>query len=81
MRLAAFEHVRRLAARDGVLDSSTIAAGFVHRGERVPLINPQRGIFKPRGLPFLLSIRTVIPRAGAELWRISKLRRGSSAAT
>ena len=68
MRLAAFDHVRRLTARDGVLDSSTIAAGFVYRGERVPLVNPQRGIFKPRGLPFLLSIRTVIPRAGARLW-------------
>ena len=68
MRLAAFDHVRRLTARDGVLDSSTIAAGFSYQGDRVPLINPQRGIFKPRGLPFLLSIRTVIPRAGARLW-------------
>ena len=67
-RLAAFEHVRRLTARDGILDSSAIAAGFVYRGERVPLVNPQRGIFKPRNLPFLLSIRTVFPRAGARLW-------------
>ena len=33
-----------------------------------PLVNPQRGIFKPRCLPLLLSILTVIPRAGAKLW-------------
>jgi putative restriction endonuclease len=32
------------------------------------LVNPQRGIFKPRDFPFLLCIRTVIPRAGARLW-------------
>ena len=67
-RLVAFDHVRRLTARDGVLESAIIKAGFVHRGERVPLVNPQRGIFKPRDLAFLLSIRTVIPRAGARLW-------------
>jgi putative restriction endonuclease len=65
VRLAAFEHVRRSTARDGVLDSATVAAGFLFQGVRVPLVNPQRGIFKPRDLPFLLSIRTVIPRAGA----------------
>jgi hypothetical protein len=30
MRLAAFDHVRRLTARERILDSSAIAAGFVH---------------------------------------------------
>jgi putative restriction endonuclease len=67
-RLAAFDHVRRLTARNGVLESAIIKAGFVYGGERVPQINPPRGIFKPRSLPFLLSTRTVIPRAGARLW-------------
>jgi hypothetical protein len=56
-----------LDAGDGVLESATIAGGLVYRSERVPLINPQRGIFKPRGLPLLLSIGTVIPRVGARL--------------
>jgi putative restriction endonuclease len=37
-------------------------------GQRRPLWNPQRGIFKPCGLPFLLSIRTVYPRKGARIW-------------
>jgi putative restriction endonuclease len=65
---AAFDHIRALQARDLVLDHETIKQGFVFDGERWPLWNPQRGIFKPRGLPFLLSIRTVYPRKGARIW-------------
>src|SRR5688500_10320374 len=37
-------------------------------GQRIPLINPQRGIFKPTQTRFLLSIRTVFPRPGARVW-------------
>ena len=37
-------------------------------GERIPLINPQRGIFKPRQMEHLLSIKTVFPRSGARVW-------------
>jgi putative restriction endonuclease len=37
-------------------------------GERIPLINPQRGIFKPRQMAGLLSIRTVFPRRGGRVW-------------
>jgi len=44
MRLAVFDHVRRLAPRDGALESSTTAAGFTFQGSRVPLVNPRRGI-------------------------------------
>ena len=35
---------------------------------RVPLINPQRGIFKPKQMRFLLSIRTVFPKSEAKVW-------------
>jgi putative restriction endonuclease len=31
-------------------------------------LEPQRGIFKPRSMPFLLSIRTVFPRKGGRVW-------------
>jgi len=37
------------------------------RGERIPLVNPQRGIFKPRAMRYLFSIRTVFPRTGARV--------------
>jgi putative restriction endonuclease len=66
---AAFSHVDRLAIlRGGVLDSADLAGGFEFGGERIPLINPQRGIFKPRQMAHLLSIKTVFPRRGARVW-------------
>lgn len=34
----------------------------------MPLINPQRGIFKPRQMRYLLSIKTVFPRPGRRIW-------------
>jgi len=67
LRLAAFETVKRLAGiRD--LTSADLKRGFEFQGERIPLINPQRGIFKPRQMQHLLSIRTVFPRSGAKVW-------------
>src|SRR5882672_3853237 len=67
LRVAAFETVRRLAdIRD--LTSADLKRGFEFQGERIPLINPQRGIFKPRQMRFLLSIKTVFPRPGGRVW-------------
>lgn len=69
LRQAAFEHVDRLAGLNGgILSSDDLAAGFQFQGDRVPLINPQRGIFKPRQMTGLLSIRTVFPRQGDRVW-------------
>jgi putative restriction endonuclease len=68
IRQAAFDHVRALQDRDLVLTHTAIAQGFWFEGERWPLWNPQRGIFKPRAMPFLLSIRTVFPRRGGRVW-------------
>jgi putative restriction endonuclease len=67
IRQAAFDHIRALQARDLVLSHEAIKPGFLFEGQRWPLWNPQRGIFKPSGLPFLLSIRTVYPRRGARI--------------
>lgn len=50
------------------LTSEDLAAGFLFEGVRVPFVNPQRGIFKPRTMQHLLSIRTVFPRSGAKIW-------------
>jgi putative restriction endonuclease len=68
LRLAAFDAVRRLTETRGDLTSNDLRGGFEFQGERIPLINPQRGIFKPRQMQFLLSIRTVFPRSGARVW-------------
>ena len=59
MRQAAFDRIRTLQSRDLVLS---------HEDQRFPFLNPERGIFKPRQMPFLLSIRTAIPRRGGRVW-------------
>lgn len=68
LRLAAFAAVRRLTEIRGDLTSNDLRGGFDFQGGRIPLINPQRGIFKPKQMQFLLSIRTVFPRSGARVW-------------
>jgi len=55
IRTAAFIHVRRMLEIRDPLTSEDLARGFTFRGERIPLINPQRGIFKPTQMRFLLS--------------------------
>jgi putative restriction endonuclease len=48
LRQAAFDRVSRLAVlRGGILDSGDLAGGFEFSGERISLINPQRGISSP----------------------------------
>jgi putative restriction endonuclease len=68
LRMAAFEHVRRLGEVHDHLTAKELNPGFVFEGERIPLINPQRGIFKPQQMRFLLSIKTVFPKPGAKVW-------------
>ena len=68
MRRAAFERVRRLSETYAHLTRKEFKPGFEFEGQRIPLVNPQRGIFKPRQMKHLLSIRTVIPRKGGKYW-------------
>lgn len=68
IRTAAFIHVRRMLELRDPLTSEDLARGFLFRGGRIPLVNPQRGIFKPQQMKYLLSIKTVVPRKGAKVW-------------
>jgi putative restriction endonuclease len=68
LRLAAFSTVTRLTETRGDLTARHLSAGFEFQGERIPLINPRRGIFKPQQMQYLLSIKTVFPRSGARVW-------------
>jgi putative restriction endonuclease len=43
IRIAAFEHVRKLGETHNHLTANELRPGFVFNGERIPLINPQRG--------------------------------------
>jgi putative restriction endonuclease len=67
IRLAAVDHIRRISTAS-VITSEDLRAGFFVNGVRVPLINPQRGIFKPASMQHLLSVRTVFPKTGAKVW-------------
>lgn len=67
-RLAAFAHCRMLGEGLDHLTATEVKPGFAFQGERIPLINSRRGIFKPQQMQFLLSIMTVFPRAGARVW-------------
>ena len=68
LRFAAFEHVRKLGEIHDHLTANELKPGFFFQGQRIPLINPQRGIFKPQQMRFLLSIKTVFPKPGARVW-------------
>ncbi len=62
IRNAAFQHIRKWQDL-GCLTSAELGKGFIYNGERIPLTNPRRGIFKPRQMEHLLSIKTVFPSA------------------
>ena len=68
IRLAAFDHIRRLSETHDHLTARELRPGFVFARERIPLMNPQRGIFKPQQMRFLLSIKTVFPKPGGKVW-------------
>jgi putative restriction endonuclease len=68
LRSAAFQHVKRLQELHDALTSQHLSTGFTYLGVRYPLVNPQRGIFKPKEMRYLLSIRTVYPRKHARVW-------------
>ena len=68
MRLAAFDRVQKLSQIHERLTAKELNPGFIFERTRYPLVNPQRGIFKPRQMKYLLSIKTVYPRSGAKIW-------------
>jgi putative restriction endonuclease len=68
MRLAAFAHIRQLLELRNVLTADDLAQGFQFGGVRIPLINPRRGIFRSTQMRYLLSIKTVFPKAVGRVW-------------
>lgn len=68
MRLAAFERIRHLEAIHDHIPWAKIDEGFLFEGLKISLASRPRGIFKPKEMESLLSIRTVIPRTGRSVW-------------
>jgi putative restriction endonuclease len=67
-RMAAFEQVRQLGEIRDYLTAAELKLGFAFQRERIPLINPQRGILKPQQVRYLLSIKTVFRKPGGRVW-------------
>ncbi len=68
MRKQAFAHVLHLQQVHDALTHQVLNGGFSFEGERIPLVNPRRGIFKPQKMQFLLSIKTTFPGPGRKIW-------------
>lgn len=69
LRLEIFGYLRQLGGEGGLVTAAQIGAGYTRaNGEHVALITRPRGIFKPRQMSSLLSIKTVVPRAGRGVW-------------
>lgn len=68
LRTAAFERVKALSEVHDHLNAGQLAEGFYFDGQRYPLVNPRRGIFKPKEMRFLLTVNTVFPKTGNRVW-------------
>jgi putative restriction endonuclease len=68
VRAAAFAHAQFLMQVHGTIPAAELHEGFDVAGRRIPFVNPQRGIFKPKSMRHLLSIRTVHPKPGGKVW-------------
>ncbi len=68
IRVEAFRRVQILQQSNRYIAASDLKPGFQFNGDRIPLVNRPRGIFKPRQMKFLLSVKTAIPRPGREVW-------------
>jgi len=68
IRMAAFEQVKKLSAIYTHIPAKEISKGFTFKGNNISLLSRPRGIFKPKEMKFLLSIKTTIPRPGRKPW-------------
>lgn len=63
IRLAAFDHIRRIRDEAHRVRWAQLTQGFEFEGETIHLVS-QQGIFKPRQLNIALAIRTATPKRG-----------------
>jgi len=82
IRLAAFERLRLLAPLHGsALPWSAIQQGFNWGQEHILLASAAQGIFKPRQMRGVLSVKTVVPKPGGRVWYHDQLESDSKLRT
>ena len=69
VRFAAFERMRRLRAiHGGPIPWSALQAGFDVKGAHFLFASAAEGIFRPKGMSGLLSLKTVVPKPRGRVW-------------
>ena len=66
MRQAAFAQVKALMSMQGYLSKEDIHGGFEFENKRIRLVDIRKGIWKPKEMRYVLSIRTSLARSGKE---------------
>jgi len=67
-RAAAFQHLQAMIADGTTITRGEMSIPFFVGEERCTLVDPQRGIHKPRHMKYLLSITTVVAARGRRIW-------------
>jgi putative restriction endonuclease len=67
VRMLVAAHVRRLS-NSATLTSEDLLAGVEIDGQRLPIVDRRRGIFKPQQMRYLLSIKTTYPGRSGRIW-------------
>ena len=68
IRSKAIAWVQDLHKRSGTIAWGQLKDGFPFHGERIHLATRARGVFRPRQMKTLLSIKTVVPKPGRTAW-------------
>lgn len=69
IRAKAFEVLEHLSLEfNGRIPWHRINAGFEFQGENIKFASQALGIFKPRRMSAALSVKTVVPKAGRNIW-------------
>ncbi len=75
IRLAAFSRLDELVRIHGTsVPWSSIAEGFQAGSEQILFASTVEGIFKPRQMEQVLSIKTVVPKPGGKVWYQDQIR-------
>lgn len=67
-RQAAFDHLRGLLAGRSTIDRTSMGTPFFVGQTRLTLVDPRRGIHKPKAMRHLLSITTALVQPGRKVW-------------
>lgn len=68
IREAAFQRLESLLVTDQVVDHYTLAEGFPFEGAVIRFLSQAEGIFKPKEMEWPLSVKTVVPKKGRDVW-------------